>query len=201
MIRSSVNSFFHKIFERKRIMDEKITDTPETEVENEGTGASENVKETAEKSEDSSNASEELEKAKAELEDMKRKYLVMLAEYDNYRKRAQKERENVYSDAYADAIKTLLPVFDNIERANTFVGTDGISEGLKMIINQFKDALSGLGIETFGEAGDNFDPNLHNAVMQTEDESLGENTIAEVFQKGYKRGDKIIRFAMVKVAN
>ena len=144
---------------------------------------------------------EELEKAKEELEEMKRKYLVMLAEYDNFRKRAQKEREGAYSDAYADAITALLPVFDNIERANTFTGTDGIAEGLNMIINQFKGSLAGLGIESFGEVGEDFDPNFHNAIMQTEDESLGENVIAEVFQKGYKRGDKIIRFAMVKVAN
>ena len=142
-----------------------------------------------------------LEKAKEELEEMKRKYLVMLAEYDNFRKRAQKEREGAYSDAYADAITALLPVFDNIERANTFTGTDGIAEGLNMIINQFKGSLAGLGIESFGEVGEDFDPNFHNAIMQTEDESLGENVIAEVFQKGYKRGDKIIRFAMVKVAN
>ena len=165
-------------------MDEKRTDVPETELKNE-----------------EASAPEEIEKVKEELEEMKRKYLVMLAEYDNFRKRAQKEREGAYSDAYADAITTLLPVFDNIERANTFAGTDGIAEGLNMIINQFKGALISLGIESFGEVGETFDPNFHNAIMQTEDESLDENVIAEVFQKGYKRGEKIIRFAMVKVAN
>ena len=165
-------------------MDEKRTDVPETELKNE-----------------EASAPDEIEKVKEELEEMKRKYLVMLAEYDNFRKRAQKEREGAYGDAYADAITTLLPVFDNIERANTFAGTDGIAEGLNMIINQFKGALTSLGIESFGEVGETFDPNFHNAIMQTEDESLDENVIAEVFQKGYKRGEKIIRFAMVKVAN
>ncbi|MBO5007128.1 MAG: nucleotide exchange factor GrpE [Clostridia bacterium] len=185
------------------MMDEKRTDVPETELKNEETVSSEEPKKEKKSklNDEAKKISEELEKTKEELEEMKRKYLVMLAEYDNFRKRAQKERESAYSDAYADAITALLPVFDNIERANTFAGTDGIAEGLNMIINQFKGALAGLGIEAFGEVGEDFDPNFHNAIMQTEDESLGENVIAEVFQKGYKRGDKIIRFAMVKVAN
>ncbi len=185
------------------MMDEKRTDVPETELEKEETLSSEEPKKEkkSKANEEVKKLSEELEKVNAELDEMKRKYLVMLAEYDNFRKRAQKEREGAYGDAYADAITALLPVFDNIERANTFAGTDGIAEGLNMIINQFKGALTGLGIESFGEAGEAFDPNFHNAIMQTEDESLGENVIAEVFQKGYKRGEKIIRFAMVKVAN
>ena len=171
-------------------MDEKRTEVPETELENEEAKASEETAETAEAS-----------KASEELEETKRKYLMMLAEYDNFRKRAQKERENAYSDAYADALTALLPVFDNLERASTFAGGDGMAEGITMIINQFKNALSGMGVESYGEIGDEFDPNLHNAIMQEENEELGENTISEVFQKGYKRGEKIIRFAMVKVAN
>lgn len=146
-------------------------------------------------------SSEELEKTKKELDETKQKYLLMLAEYDNFRKRSQKERESAYTDAYSDAIKTLLPVFDNIERANTFADSKGIAEGLEMILNQFSTALTSLGIEEFGKIGEQFDPNMHNAIMHITDENLGENVIAEVLQKGYKRGDKIIRFAMVKVAN
>lgn len=174
-------------------MDEKRTDV-QSELEKE--------EKTSEEVKDNNTAENgDLAKIQAELDEMKRKYLLMLAEYDNFRKRAQKDRENAYGDAYADAIKNLLPVFDNIERANTFVGTGGIKEGLDMIVNQFNNALTSLGIEAFGAVGEEFDPNLHNAIMQADDESLGENVIAEVFQRGYKRGDKVIRFAMVKVAN
>ena len=174
-------------------MEEKRTEVPETELENEEAKASEEAAETTEAA--------ETDKASEELEEMKRKYLMMLAEYDNFRKRAQKERENAYSDAYADALTALLPVFDNLERASTFAGGDGMAEGITMIINQFKNALAGMGVESFGAAGDEFDPNLHNAVFHVEDESLGENVIAEVLMKGYQKGDKIIRYAMVKVAN
>ncbi len=155
----------------------------------------------ADKKAEKKKASEELESTKKELEETKNKYLLMLAEYDNFRKRSQKERENAYSDAYADAVKALLPVFDNIERAGAFADSENTAKGLEMIVNQFKNVLSSLGIEQFGEVHESFDPNIHNAVMQVEDETFGENEIAEVLQKGYRRGDKIIRFAMVKVAN
>ena len=167
-------------------MDEKRTEAPETELENEETKAA---------------GSAEDKKLAEELEETKRKYLMMLAEYDNFRKRAQKERENAYSDAYADALTSLLPVFDNIERASAFTGSDGMAEGITMIIHQFENALTSMGVEAYGAVGDEFDPNIHNAVMQEENEEFGENTVSDVFQKGYKRGEKIIRFAMVKVAN
>ncbi len=167
-------------------MDEKVKEAPETELQNE-----------AEASEETS----ETKKLSEELEETKRKYLVMLAEYDNFRKRAQKERENAYGDAYADALTALLPVFDNLERASTFAGGDGMAEGITMIINQFQSALKTMGVEAYGAVGEEFDPNLHNAIMQEENEEYGENVISDVFQKGYKRGEKIIRFAMVKVAN
>ena len=163
---------------------------------NKGKSNDENKKDSEDKK-----TANEIENLKKELEETKNKYLVMLAEYDNFRKRSQKEREGTYSEAYADAIKTLLPVFDNIERANSFTDSKGIAEGLAMILNQFTASLGKLGIEEFGKAGENFDPNIHNAIMNVTDETLGENVIAEVLQKGYKRGDKIIRFAMVKVAN
>ena len=171
-------------------MEEKRTEVPETELENEEARVSAETAET-----------ENTKKLADELDETKRKYLMMLAEYDNFRKRAQKERESAYGDAYADALSALLPVFDNLERASAFAGDAGMAEGITMIINQFKNALAGMGVESYCEIGDAFDPNLHNAIMQEDNEELGENVISEVFQKGYKRGEKIIRFAMVKVAN
>lgn len=144
---------------------------------------------------------EALQKALDETND---RYLRMMAEYDNFRRRAQKEREGAYSDAYADALAALLPVLDNLERAAAFAPPDGddkLAAGVTMTLNQFGEAIAKLGVEAFGESGETFNPGIHNAVMHIEDESLGENVITDVFQKGYRRGDKIIRFAMVKVAN
>ncbi|MBO4354543.1 MAG: nucleotide exchange factor GrpE [Clostridia bacterium] len=138
---------------------------------------------------------------KSDLAAEKDKYLRMLAEYDNFRRRSQKDRENVYADAYSEALSELLPVLDNIERALNFADSANFADGMKAIVSQIDTAMEKLGIEKFGEAGDAFDPMLHNAVMHVEDENLGENVIAEVFQKGYKKGDRIIRHAMVKVAN
>ena len=139
----------------------------------------------------------------AELED---KYKRTLAEYDNFRKRSTRERETVYNDAYADALKEILPVIDNLERALTFADAesaadDKLTEGVQMTINQFGEVLKKMGIEVFGKPGDKFDGELHDAVMHAEDETFGENEIAEVFQKGYKIGDRVIRYAMVKVVN
>ena len=178
-------------------MEEKLNDTPETELETEEAVS----KEAAAEGTEPKKESKKDKKLAEELEETQRKYLMMLAEYDNFRKRAQKERENAYGDAYADALTALLPVFDNLERAASFAGDSGVADGIKMILTQFENALSSMGVEAFGAAGEEFDPNLHNAVMQEENEEFAENVISEVFQKGYKRGEKIIRFAMVKVAN
>ena len=144
---------------------------------------------------------EELEKAKADLAAMNDKYLRMIAEYDNFRKRSAKERENVYADAYSDALTAVLPVIDNLERALMFADGEALTEGVKMTLKQFEDAMARLGVSSFGERGEDFDPNIHNAIMQVEDGELGESQIAEVLQKGYKKGDRVIRYAMVKVAN
>ncbi len=144
---------------------------------------------------------EKLEKAEADLAASNDKYLRMIAEYDNFRKRSMKEREGAYADAYADALSAILPVIDNLERALAFADGEALTEGVKMTLKQFEDALSRLGVESFGARGDVFDPHFHNAVMQAEDPELEANTISEVFQKGYKKGDRIIRDAMVKVAN
>ena len=140
----------------------------------------------------------EIEKA---LSDEKEKYLRMFAEYDNFRRRSQKEREGIYTDAVSDAVGQILPIADNLERAGKYSDGEKVAEGLRLTMNALNECLSRLGVTAFGAPGDKFDPNLHNAIMHEEDESKGEGEIVEVFQPGYKRGDKIIRYAMVKVAN
>ena len=143
----------------------------------------------------------ENEKLKKELAETSDKYLRMLAEYDNFRRRTQNEKEGIYADAYESALSAVLPVADNLERAALCTDGESLSDGVKMIIKQFSEALGKLGVEAYGARGDAFDPVVHNAVMQIEDEELGENTVAEVLQKGYKKGDRILRHAVVKVAN
>lgn len=143
----------------------------------------------------------ENEKLKKELAETSDKYLRMLAEYDNFRRRTQKEKEGIYADAYESALSAVLPVADNLERAALCTDGESLSDGVKMIIKQFSEALGKLGVEAYGARGDAFDPVVHNAVMQIDDEELGENTVAEVLQKGYKKGDRILRHAVVKVAN
>ena len=139
---------------------------------------------------------EELEKKNYDLNDT---YLRVVAEYDNFRKRSLKERDGIYADAYIDAVKEILPIIDNMERAEAYLNDDASSEGVKMIMNSVRQALEKMGVSEIETKA--FDPNYHNAVMHIDDESYGENEIIEVFQKGYKKGDKVIRYAMVKVAN
>ena len=127
------------------------------------------------------------------------KYLRMMAEYDNFRKRSAKEKEGVYADAYADCISSLLPILDNLERASKSDNLDAVKKGLEMTAKAFSDALDKMGVTEV--ATETFDPNLHNAVMHVEDETYGDGQIVEVFQKGYVKGDKVIRYAMVSVAN
>ena len=145
----------------------------------------------------------QLEAKEKEISEQNDKYMRMYAEYDNFRKRSAKERDGIYADAYADAISSILPILDNIERAAAFTDADAdaVLKGVQMILKGANEAFEKMGVKSFGEKGDEFDPNRHNAVMHTEDESLGENVIADVFQKGYTKGDKVIRYAMVSVAN
>ncbi len=147
-------------------------------------------------------ASKEAELLK-QLEEKNDQLLRMAAEYDNFRKRSQREKEALYAECKASVINALLPVADNFDRI--FANPDGTLEdykkGVEMTFKQFSDVFKSLGIEAFGEVGEEFDPNIHNAVMHTEDDSVGENTITTVIVKGYKLGDKIIRPAMVAVAN
>ena len=141
---------------------------------------------------------EEADKAAAEQND---KYMRLAAEYDNFRKRSAKEKEGIYSDAYADALKSILPIIDNLERAVGVEGADAVAKGLEMTLKGASEALEKMGVEAFGAEGDEFDPNMHNAMMMVDDENHKEGEIVTVFQKGYKKGDKIIRYAMVTVAN
>ena len=137
------------------------------------------------------------------LSDGNDKYLRLAAEYDNYRKRTAKEKESLYADAKIDTIKALLGVYDNLERGLAQYGDEESPhrKGLEMVFNQFKESLKKLGVETMDAAGKPFDPEKHNAVMHVEDENYGENTVVEVLQQGFTLGDKVLRFAIVKVAN
>ena len=130
------------------------------------------------------------------------RYLRLAAEYDNFRKRSQKEKESLWSEAKADTVAAFLPVYDNLERAiRQETADEAYKKGVEMTMNQLNEVLKKLGVEQIEALGAPFDPNVHNAVMHVEDENLGENTVAEVFQAGFKLGDKVIRCAMVKVAN
>ena len=150
-----------------------------------------------------------IEETAAPEENYKEKYehehdahLRLAAEYDNFRKRSQKEKDSAYTNGKADTIAKLLPVYDNLERAMNQPTEDAAyKKGVEMTMQGLIKIFGDLGVEVYGEIGDEFDPNLHNAVMDIESEELGENTLAQVFQKGFKTGEKVIRFAMVQVAN
>ena len=139
---------------------------------------------------------------KEQLDQKEDQYLRLAAEYDNYRKRTAKEKESIWTEVKADTAAAFLPVYDNLERAiKQETGDAAYKKGVEMTMNQLKEVFSKLGIEEIPALGESFDPNLHNAVMHIDDESFGENTIAEVFQAGFRCGEKVIRFSMVKVAN
>ncbi len=144
---------------------------------------------------------EQIAKLEASATEGNDKYLRLLAEYDNFRRRSAKEREGVYSDAYSDAIGALLPVLDNLDRAVGCEDPKGLAEGLALILKSFDEGLAKLGIEEIQALGQTFDPERHYAVMHIEDEAYGESEVVEVLQKGYIKGDKVIRYAVVKVAN
>lgn len=185
--------------------DEKKTTAAEGAAAEEATEAKQNSAETGNTAQEAADSiAKELDETKTQLAAEKDKYLRMAAEYDNFRRRAAKEREAAYTDAYADALMQIIPVIDNLERAASF-GNEGdikqLADGVNMILSQFGGVLEKMGIEAFGVKGDVFDPNIHNAIMHDEDPEQGENVITEVFQRGYRKGDKIIRCAMVKVVN
>ena len=144
---------------------------------------------------------EKIDTLTASLAEKDDKYLRMAAEYENFRRRSREEKDATYEVAAADTVSSFLSIIDNLERAAYYDDAAKVKEGLVMIANSVEAVFSSLGIEEVGKVGDKFDPNLHNAVMHIDDESYGEGEIVEVFQKGYKKGNRIIRFAMVKTAN
>ena len=195
----------------EEIKDETIiketVDNGQVEVEvEEVSEASNEILENDENSEDDElnlvkKQKEENIKLQEELDNTKDRLLRLTAEYDNYRKRTIKEKEGIYSDAYVDVLKEIVPILDNLERAITADGNiEDLKKGIEMTIKGCQDSFAKLGVEEIDTSGE-FDPNVHNAVMHIEDENLGKNVIAEVFQKGYKKDEKIIRHTMVKVAN
>ncbi len=144
----------------------------------------------------------ELDAVKEQLAKEHDGYLRLAAEYDNFRKRSQKEKDDLYTVIKAETVGKFLPVYDNLERALAQETADeAYKKGVEMTMNQLVKVMEGLGVTSFGEIGEAFDPARHNAVMHVEEEGLGDNVIAEVFQKGFLVGEKVIRFAMVKVAN
>ena len=154
------------------------------------------------KDEELAKLAEEVEALKKQRDELQDKYLRVAAEYDNFRKRTSKEKEGIYGDAYADALKQIFPIIDNLERAAECADGAGVAEGVKMTLTQCKTSLEKLGVEPIAsEVGAAFDPEVHNAVMHVDDPELGKSVIASVFQKGYKKGDRVLRFAMVSVAN
>ena len=203
--------------EKDIVTDEAEAAAPEEMTENaakdvaEETAAAENESaETEQKSEKKKakkleNKIAELEKAleakKSELSEQNDKYMRMMAEYDNFRKRSAKEKEGIYADAYADALANILPIIDNLERAVGVSEAEAVAKGLEMTLKGAAEAIEKMGVEAFGAEGEAFDPNIHHAVMMVDDENHKEGEIVSVFQKGYKKGDRIIRYAMVTVAN
>ena len=173
-------------------------DNKEMEMENKETQSSCKCKKNSPKKEE---LLAEIEKLRAELAEKDDKYLRMAAEYENFRRRSREEREATYEAAMADTVGELLPIIDNLERAANYDDGEKVKEGLGMTLKAVSSVFSSMGIESVGAVGETFDPNLHNAVMHIEDESFGEGEIVDVFEKGYKKNKKVIRFAMVKTAN
>ena len=160
------------------------------------------LEETAAEASTESVEASEADQLKEQLTALNEKYVRMLAEYDNFRKRSQKEKDAIYPRATADTVEKFLPIIDNFERAMSAPCADEtFKKGMDMIFQSFMNTLKSLNVEMIGEAGETFDPNLHNAVMHIEDEQYGDNEIVQVLQKGYRIGDRVVRYAMVQVAN
>ncbi len=195
--------------------EKKVPDTPETETAAETKENKEAA--VAEETKESKKDKKADKKLKAEVEELKKKLdeetkraneaseqvLRIAAEYDNFRKRTQNERKNIYSDAVSDTLSGLLPIIDNLQYAAKYSSDDAekVAEGLTMILSKLPETLEKMNIKAFGVAGEVFDPELHNAVLHVEDEAYKEGEIVEVLQQGYMYGDKVLRYAMVKTAN
>ena len=182
--------------------EEKVTPELQEEEVAEATPKKEKKKKSDKKSEVEA-LTAQVEALTAEIEAMKDAHLRVLAEYSNFRNRSQKEKEATYGDAKANTLKTLLPVLDNFDRAaeNKTDDIEIYRKGIEMTLTQLSDILKNLEVEAYGEVGDEFDPNIHSAVMTVENPDLPENSVAGVFEKGYRMGDRILRFATVQVTN
>ena len=200
--------------EKKTPAEQKTEEAPEEKKEVKAEPTAETAKAekaektgTVQKEEDKQGSEEKKEEAKTdpgkdEVALLTDKYLRICAEYDNFRKRTQKEKENLYGDIRANVISSFLPVYDNLVRALAAETQDeAYRKGVEMIMNQFNSTLEKLGASEIKAVGEKFDPAVHNAVMHVDDDTKGENEVVEEFQKGFKLGDKVIRFSMVKVAN
>lgn len=194
--------------EENAVQEEEQTTSEQVVLETEAAEAAavEEEVETAANTEEVSDGTSELETKLAESEkalvEKDKQYQYLAAEYDNFRRRSAKEKTDAYSSAKADAALAFLPVFDNLQRALAAPCTDAAyAKGVEMTMTQLRQVLEKLGITEIDALNQPFDPNLHNAVMHVDDDSVGESTVVEVFQSGFKMGDKVIRFAMVKVAN
>ncbi len=175
----------------------KVDISEENEVKNEEATTEEATNETPSVEE----LAKRIEDLEALLKEKEDQHLRMAAEYENFRRRSREERESTYTEAVADTVAEILPIIDNLERASLYDDDSKVKEGLIMIAKSVETVFEKLKVETVGAVGETFDPNLHNAVLHAEDEEHGEGEIVEVFQKGYRKGNKMIRFAMVKTVN
>ena len=184
--------------EAKEVKEEKTEEAPEETIKEETKASETEAKPAEEKAEKTEEAKPKTDELAAE----KDKYLRLCAEYDNFRKRSQKEKDAIYADVRANTLISFLPVYDNLVRAlNQPTKDEAYKKGVEMIMTQFKATMEKLGVTEMDCLGKKFDPAFHNAVMHVDDEEKGENEIVEVFQQGFMLGDKVVRFAMVKVAN
>ena len=185
----------------EEVKEEKVEAAAE-EIKDEAKAEPKEDKKDKKQKKESKKEAEIKETAEKLIQAEKEKYLRLCAEYDNFRKRSQKEKEGLYGDIKSDTVSKFLPVYDNLARALAQSTEDeAYRKGVEMIMNQFNTTLEKLGVSRIESLGQKFDPSLHNAVMHVDDEEKGENEIVEVFQEGFKYGEKVIRFAMVKVAN
>lgn len=191
-----------KTEKQEEIKAEVQEETPETAAEQPEPEHKDETKKEKKQKKESKREAELKETAEKLIQAEKDKYLRLCAEYDNFRKRSQKERDTLYADIKADTLIKFLPIYDNLERAlATPTEDEAYRRGVEMIMTQFCTTMDKLGITEIDALGQKFDPNMHNAVMHIQDDAYGENEVVEVFQKGFKLNDKVIRFAMVKVAN
>ena len=181
--------------------EEIVPEAGEEEAAAEGKGSKKLLRELLETQKRLNAAEEALKEAEDAAAAQNDKYLRLAAEYDNFRRRAAAEKQAAYTDGLEGALEKLLPILDNLERAALYSDGEKVAEGIAMTAKAAAEALAALGVEAFGEAGETFDPGLHNAVMHTEEEGRGEGEIAAVHQKGYRKGERILRYAMVTVAN